>query len=124
MIKNNIIVMNRGDSYPFNFYIEDDNSQDGVYHLKDDDAVYFGIMDPHQMFENALVRKKYTAEDMDPAGNINIVIKPEDTIDLYPGVYYYSIKLHKQSPAKPELDEPETDEVLTIINKTKFIIND
>lgn len=124
MITNNIIILNRGDSYIFNFYIEDDNSKDGIYHLKDDDAVYLGIMDPHQLFENALVRKKYTAEDMDPAGNISIEIKPDDTIDLYPGLYYYAIKLHKQSPAKPELNEPEIDEVVTIINKTKFILND
>ena len=104
----NIIVLNRGDSYPFTFYIEDPNSQDGIYRLKDDDAVYLGIMDPHQLFENALVRKKYTAEDM----------------DLYPGIYYYAIKLHKLSPARPELNEPEIDQVSTVINKTKFIIND
>lgn len=124
MIKNNIIVLNRGDSYPFTFYIEDENSSNGVYLLKDDDTVYFGVMDPHQPFENALIRKKYTAEDMDSAGNINIEITPDDTIDLFPGVYYYSIKLHKQSPANLELGEPEIDRVMTIINKTKFIIND
>lgn len=120
----NIIVLNRGDSYPFTFYIEDPNSQDGIYRLKDDDAVYLGIMDPHQLFENALVRKKYTAEDMDEAGNISVEIRPEDTIDLFPGIYYYAIKLHKLSPARPELNEPEIDQVSTVINKTKFIIND
>lgn len=120
----NIIVMNRGDSYPFTFYIEDKNSPDGIYRLKNDDAVYLGVMDPHQLFENALIRKKFTAEDMDEAGNIRVEIKPEDTIDLYPGIYYYSIKLHKLSPANLELQEPEVDQVSTVINKTKFIIND
>ena len=120
----NIITLNRGDSYPFTLFIDDPNSPAGYYTLKDDDAVYFGIMDPHQLFENALVRKKFTAEDMDEAGNISIVIKPEDTIDLYPGIYYYAIKLHKSSPANQETGEAEIDEVLTIINKTKFIIND
>ena len=120
----NIIILNRGDSYPFSFYIEDKDSQDGIYRLKDDDAVYFGVMDPHQLFENALIRKKYTAEDMDEAGNIAVEITPEDTIDLYPGIYYYAIKLHKLSPAKPELGELEVDKVSTVINKTKFIIND
>lgn len=124
MVRNNIIVINRGDSYPFSFYIEDENSKTGIYQLKDDDAVYFGVMDPHQMFEDALIRKKYTAEDMDSVGNISIEITPDDTIDLFPGIYYYAIKLHKQSPAKPELGEPEIDQVITIINKTKFIIND
>ena len=120
----NIIVLNRGDSYLFTFFIEDKNSSEGIYRLKDDDAVYFGVMDPHQLFENALIRKKYTAEDMDEAGNIAVEIVPEDTIDLYPGIYYYAIKLHKLSPAKPELNEPEVDSVSTVINKTKFIIND
>lgn len=120
----NIITLNRGDSYPFTLYIDDPNSQDGIYRLKDDDTVYLGIMDPHQLFENALVRKKYNADDMDEAGNISIVIKPEDTIDLYPGIYYYAVKLHKSSPANQETGDPEIDEVLTVINKTKFIIND
>ena len=120
----NIITLNRGDSYPFTLYIDDPNSQDGIYRLKADDTVYLGIMDPHQLFENALVRKKYTADDMDEAGNILIVIKPEDTIDLYPGIYYYAVKLHKSSPANQETGDPEIDEVLTVINKTKFIIND
>ena len=120
----NIITLNRGDSYPFTLYIDDPNSQDGIYRLKDDDTVYLGIMDPHQLFENALVRKRYTADDMDEAGNISIVIKPEDTIDLYPGIYYYAVKLHKSSPANQETGDPEIDEVLTVINKTKFIIND
>lgn len=120
----NIITLNRGDSYPFTLSIDDPNSQDGIYRLKDDDTVYLGIMDPHQLFENALVRKRFTVDDMDEAGNILVVIKPEDTIDLYPGIYYYAVKLHKSSPTNQETGDPEIDEVLTIINKTKFIIND
>lgn len=120
----NIITLNRGDSYPLTLSIDDPNSPTGYYVLKDDDAVYFGVMDPHQLFENALIRKKFTAEDMDEAGNLSIVINPDDTIDLYPGIYYYAVKLHKSSPANQETGEDEIDEVLTIINKTKFIIND
>lgn len=123
-MSSNIIVINRGDTYQFNFYIEDKNSQDGIYRLKDDDVTYFGVMDPHQFFEDALIRKRFTAEDMDEAGNIFVEITPDDTIDLFPGIYYYAIKLHKMSPAKPELNEPEVDSVSTVINKTKFIIND
>lgn len=123
-MRNNIIVIPRGESYSFNLSIEDSNAADGYYRLKDDDAVYFGVMDPHQLFENALIRKKYVREDMDPAGNLNIKIKPEDTIDLFPGVYYYAVKLHKSSPENLELNEPEIDDVNTIINKTKFIITD
>ena len=53
-------------------------------------------------------------------GNLFIRFNPEDTLDLLPGVYYYSIKLHKMT----DNDEEHIDEVITIINKTKFIICD
>ena len=77
-------------------------------------------MDPHQPFENAIVKKRYTKEDCDEMGNLFIRFNPEDTLDLLPGVYYYSIKLHKMT----DNDEEHIDEVITIINKTKFIICD
>lgn len=118
----NIITLNRGDTFKFTLSIEDESAENGYYILRNDDAVYLGIMDPHQMFENALIKKKYTAEDIDEAGNLLIEITSEDTLDLFPGIYYYTIKLHKSSPATE--DEAEIDEVSTIINKTKLIIND
>ena len=118
--ENNIIRINRGDTFSFDFTISDENSPDGRYVLKDDDVLYLGLMDPHQMFEDALVKKRYTKDDCDELGNLIIKFSPEDTIDLVPGVYYYSIKLHKQT----DNDEDYIDEVVTIINKTKFIICD
>jgi hypothetical protein len=117
---NNIIMINRGDTFTFDFTIDNGSTDDGRYILKDDDALYFGIMDPHQLFENALIRKKYTKEDIDEMGNLIITLKPEETLDLYPGVYYYAIKLHRMTDNELE----HIDEVLTIINKTKFIICD
>lgn len=118
---NNIIVLNRGDSYSFNLTIVDENSESGIYNLEGDDTVYLGIMDPNQPFELALVKKKYTVEDLDDAGNLLIEILPEDTIDLFPGIYYYSIKL--------KIDHTDDDGfrcsgVKTIINNTKFILCD
>ena len=77
-------------------------------------------MDPHQLFEDALVKKRYTKDDCDEVGNLVITLKPEDTLDLFPGVYYYAIKLHKVA----DNEEEYIDEVITIINKTKFIICD
>ena len=115
----NIITINRGDTYEFDLTINDD-SVGGRYILQDDDVLYFGLMDPHQKFENALVKKRYTKDDCDEMGNLNIVIRAEDTLDLLPGVYYYSIKLHKMK----NTDEEFIDKVITVINKTKFIIND
>ena len=118
---NNIIVLNRGDSYSFNLTIIDENSESGIYNLEGDDAVYLGIMDPHQPFELALVKKKYTVEDLDEAGNLFIEILPEDTIDLFPGIYYYSIKLKIDHT---DDDGFEFSGVKTIINNTKFILCD
>jgi hypothetical protein len=117
---NNIIMINRGDTFTFDFTIDDGSTDDGRYILKDDDALYFGIMDPHQLFENAIVKRRFTKDDCDDAGNLIITIRPEDTIDLCPGVYYYAVKLHRHT----DNEEEYIDEVITIINKTKFIIND
>lgn len=127
MTLNNIIIMNRGDTYEFNLTIDDDGSADGKYHLQGDDTIYFGIMDPHQPFEDALVKKCFTVEDTTPNGNLAIVIEPEDTLDLLPGLYYYSVKLHLQHDnIHPETKEvlSHVDKVHTVINKTKFFLND
>ena len=118
--ENNIRRINRGDTFTFDFTIYDENSTDGRYILKDDDALYFGIMDPHQLFEDAIVRKKYTKEDTDEMGNLIITLNPEDTLDLIPGIYYYAVKLHKLT----DNEEEYVDEVITVVNRTKFIIND
>lgn len=125
---NNIIVMNRGDSYDFDLTISDEASTNGRYRLTGDDTVYFGLMDPGQPFEVALVRKKFTVEDTDDMGNLVISLKPEDTLDLYPGKYFYAIKLHlNHDDIDPNTGLPtgdRVDRVVTVINKTKFIICD
>ena len=127
MINNNMIILNRGDTYEFDLTIDDDSSLDGRYHIIGDDTIYFGIMDPHQPFEEALVKKKFTVDDADANGNLTIVIEPEDTLDLLPGVYYYSVKIHMQHENKnPETGEVDgyVDKVYTVINKTKLFLND
>jgi len=120
MAKNNIIMINRGDTYSFDLNIADDASPDGRYILKEDDVLYFGVMEPNQLFEDALIKKRFTKEDCDDAGNFIIKLNPADTIDLYPGVYYYAIKLHHLV----NNEEEYIDEVVTVIKKTKFIICD
>ena len=125
---NNIIVMNRGDTYTFDLTLVDNSTETGRYILKDNDAVYFGLMDPGQPFEEALVRKKYTAKDLDSMGNLVIVLSPEDTLDLYPGKYFYAVKLHLNHEYLDLNTGLPTgqyiDKVITVINKTKFIICD
>jgi hypothetical protein len=118
----NVIVLNRGDSYDFDLTINLGDSTTERYILQGDDVVYFGVMDPGQPFEEALVKKRFTVQDLDAAGNLNISILPEDTIDLFPGKYYYSIKL-KMDHLDETLGE-RISKIYTIINKTKFILCD
>ena len=108
----NIIRMVRGDTHTFNVTIEDDIDEEGIYRLTDADTLYLGIMLPHQKFEDAVIRKKFSKGDQDDCGNISVTVEPEDTIDLDPGVYYYAVKL-----VRGEI-------VNTVINKTKFVIFD
>lgn len=118
----NIIKMNRGDTYEFNLTIDDEGSENGKYILQGNDTVYFGIMEPNSVFEQSLVKKIYTEEDRDKDGNIFITIEPEDTEHLLPGVYYYSVKLevdHENGKTYESIHK-----VITVINKTKFIILD
>ena len=127
MTQNNMIILNRGDTYEFDLTIDDDTSVDGRYHIKGDDTIYFGIMDPHQPFEDALVKKRFTIEDTDAEGNLTIVIEPEDTLDLLPGTYYYAVKIHLQhDDVYPETGDVYgyIDKVHTVINKTKLFLND
>ena len=127
MTRNNIIMLNRGDTYEFDLTISDDTSVDGRYHIQGDDTIYFGIMDPHQPFEEALVKKRFTIDDTDGNGNLTIVIEPKDTLDLLPGTYYYAVKIHLQhDDINPETNEVYgyVDKVNTVINKTKLFLND
>ena len=112
----NIIVINRGDSYNLVVQLRDNG---GVpYKMSTSDRLYFGLMDPHQPFENALIKKRMTYKDCDENGFVTFKLESSDTVDLLPGVYYYAVKIHHVDKAT------NTDEVATIIAKTKFIVND
>ena len=113
----NVIQITRGDDFNFVLNVEDPSSDNGNYMLKENDAFYLGVMLPHQPFEHAILKKKYTKATQNSDGNIIATIKASDTLDLLPGVYYYSVKLRCNIDTEQEM-------VTTVINKTKFIIND
>ena len=110
---NNIITMIRGDSLTLEIALNDGKT---AYELADSDIVYFGLMDPGQLFEDALVKKKGYLTDINDNGKLVFELSPDDTLDLLPGKYYYSIKLH--------INHGNEDKVITLVNKTKFIICD
>lgn len=123
----NIITINRGDTYDFDVTIEDESTTTQTYVLQPGDCLYFGLMLPHQPFEDAVLKKRFSYADLQKSslsarfsGRCKFIIEHKDTLNLLPGVYYYSVKLFKASAS---FDETK-NEIITIINKTKFIIND
>lgn len=119
-----IIKINRGDSYKLIVPILEEFSSE-KHLLASNEAVYFALLYPHQRFEDAILIKGYTLEDQDVnTGNITIKITPNDTRTLTPCVYYYTVKLQKGGTLEAINDFDEPDEVRTIIERTKFIINE
>lgn len=120
----NIIVMTRGDTYRFDVTIFDEKDITARYDFIDRDKIYFGVMHPHQKFEDAIIRKVYSGSDAKITGRINITIQPEDTENLESSVYYYAVKLKKYDGIDEDDPEREYWDILTVINKTKFVLND
>ena len=111
----NLITINRGDTYSFPLYINIGSQIDiKKLELTETMSVYVGVTESNQKFENAIIRKKYTAKDMDENKDIKIIFYPEDTVNLKEGKYYISIKLVDTST------EPDT--VTTICSKKLFYI--
>jgi hypothetical protein len=124
-VSTKIIKINRGDSFEFKVNIPEKDDSSKSYILTDKDAVYFALMLPHQPFEKSLLYKGYTLEDQDEeTGEISIKIIPNDTRCLLPGVYYYTVKLQRGGTLNIIDDFDEPDEVRTLIERTKFIVNE
>ena len=117
---NGIVTVNRGDSFelPVNLHIGNFLNPD-IYNLKESDTVYLGIMEPNQMFETAIVRKKFTYEDyLNNGESVIFRFFPQDTCCLLPGKYYYQIKLSTINP------DTQFEDVETIVDKTLFYIQE
>jgi hypothetical protein len=126
----NIIKINRGDSYEFRIAIPEVRNSFSNYILTGSDVVYFAVLYPHQRFEDAIIKKGYDHTDHIIENGINtgellIKIDPKDTKCLAPGIYYYTVKLYRGG----SLDEntgsyDNATEVRTVIERTKFIVNE
>lgn len=113
---NGIITVNRGDSFKMPLFIDFGNALEPIrYTLTDNDIIYFGVMEPNQPFETALIRKKYTSKDLNQNGDVVVEFTPKDTECVLPGKYYYQVKLQKFQP-------DGTYTVNTVIDKTQFFI--
>lgn len=121
-----IIKLNRGDSFEFVITIPDKEDPTKNYILSPADALYFALLYPHQRIDEPCVPicKGYLNEDQTENGEIVVKITHNDTKNLTPGIYYYTAKLHTGGSLMDMGASVEPDEVRTIIERTKFIINE
>lgn len=113
--KYSIINMFRGDSLDIPLDIRNGSAMHyEQYNLTDSDTIYFGLMEPNQKFEDAILKKVLTISDIDNDGNLIVKLEPIDTVDLLPGKYYYSIKLKQNSD--------NSYNVYTLLKETEFWI--
>lgn len=116
-ISNNlIIVLNRGDSLQVPLFI---NCGAGLLTVRntlgENDKVYLGVMSANKRFEEAIIKKVYTIDDVNEDGDVVIKLEPKDTEYVLSGTYYYEIKLQ-------QFDDNGKEYVYTIVPRTKFII--
>jgi hypothetical protein len=120
-----ILKINRGDSFEFTITMPTTKNSTEPYMLKSSDAVYFALMWPNQRIDEAIIAKGYTLEDQDvETGNISVKLTPYDTRYLTPGIYYYTVKLQIGGSLADMGATEEPDEVKTLVERTKFIVNE
>lgn len=114
--RNEIITLHRGDNFEATLFINKGHQLDPVRYILDaNDKVYLGVMEAHQPFEFALIKKVYTSEDLDEEGDVVIKFESKDTEFLIPGTYYYEIKLE-------HTNEDESKSITTIVPKRKLFL--
>ena len=130
-----IFKINRGDSFEFTTFATDKNDHTQKYKLSDKDTFYFALCYPNTDFSNAIILKGCTADSIDeitgqPDQNpetldITVRLTPNETQRLEPGVYYYTTKLFTGNTPGVLWDRSDAPkEVRTIIERTKFIVNE
>ena len=115
-----IISMSRGDTIKMTLFINAGTEIHPTrYELSEKDRIYVGICEPNQPFENAIVRQTYTSDDweLNEDGDLIVKISPEETEYLVDGLYYYTVKLVTKH-------EDDSEEIQTLIQKTKFMVED
>jgi len=114
---NNLIDMNRGDSKSFPIFINIGSGLDPVRYIlqPDIDKVCFYLMTAQEKFENAVLTKEFTSENLDDNGDVIISFTPDDTLSLDEGVYFFEIKLFHYNINNEE-------EIFTIVPKRRFTI--
>ena len=118
--RDGIVTLSRGDNVSIPLFINAGTEIAPVrYPLQDNDIIYFGVCEPNQPFETAIVRKVYDKDnrEINDNGDLVITFDSNDTEYLEDGLYYYIVKLSTKNENGDEL-------ITTLIHKTKFYIED
>ncbi len=96
-VKKNIFTIDRGDTFEFPLDIyEGSDFTCSKYYLKPGDNIYVAILQPHESFENAIIRKKLDINsDTDENGNPLFILESLDTEYLLVGKYFITAKLEQ-----------------------------
>ena len=128
--KNGIITLCRGDTFSIPLYINLGTAVNPNYYILQKhldkqgeeiarDYVYFAVLEPNQKWEDAIIKKRMSYDDIDFNYDAPILhFYTDDTEYLKPGTYYYQVKLQRC----PESTSDGFEHVDTVINRTKFII--
>lgn len=113
-----IVTITRGDSFEAVVFVNQGTLLVPVrYEVTGTDNLFLGIMEPNQLFENAIIRKVFNSNSKKTEdGDIIISLEPYETEHLHPGTYYYSIKLQQFD------DDSNKEYVTTIVPKTLLYI--
>ncbi len=112
---NGIITLSRGDTASTPLFLNEGTELNPVrYILRDNDKVYFGISESNCNFENALIRKVYTKDNLNKYGDVVIEFESKDTQCVLPNTYFYEIKLVRQLDNEQLID--------TVVVRSKFVI--
>jgi hypothetical protein len=125
-MSHNIITLTRGDTFDFDVKVYEEAYGDYFAGALPGDIVEFSLYHPNG--DEAILTKSITLklpddvdlEDYDMVnlfGNCTFSLEHTDTKNLPIGVYYYTVKLIRPGTT------PETKQVITIINRTKFVLN-
>lgn len=104
-------------------YVLSKKEEDGKFYGYTGDMVFFGLLEPNQRWEKALVKKTFTAYDFDYTDkSIELRLNTEDTEYLEPGNYYYELKLYRCLYTSKDQEIDRNTHVDTIVGRTKFVI--
>lgn len=112
---NGIIRLMRGDTFTTPILVNVGTKLSPKYYkLGPTDKLYFGLMEPNQAFEDAILKKVFDfTSPQDSEGNTLLMLTPTDTEKLLVGQYYYMIKLRT-------IDMFGQESVRTVVNPTIF----